>query len=198
MLIFDLVLLCILVWGFIAGLRSGIIVQLGGLAGLFLGVYFAWRFGTQVGLWLGMGENTAAIGGFFALLVAILIAVAIISRLMRGVFRLVGLGVIDKIGGAVISVVKVALVVSLLIYCFDRLNSGSKWVSEDELGRSHLYSPMLGVAHKAFPYIDAIKEILVPAQETAPKPETHEAEDEAGPEIQEEGIEDDDTITYTT
>ena len=49
---FDIILGIPLLYAAYRGFREGIIVQLGGIAGLFIGVYFAFRHSSAVGQWL--------------------------------------------------------------------------------------------------------------------------------------------------
>ena len=46
---FDIILGIPLLYAAYRGFREGIIVQLGGIAGLFIGVYFAFRHSSAVG-----------------------------------------------------------------------------------------------------------------------------------------------------
>ena len=42
--ILDIIVLILLIWAIYNGFRDGIVVQLGGLAGLFIGIYLAFRY----------------------------------------------------------------------------------------------------------------------------------------------------------
>lgn len=167
MLVFDLIILGILIWAFFAGIRNGIVVQIAGLAGLFGGAYLAFRFGGEVGRWLGVNEGMAPVAGFAILFLATLVVVALIGKLLRGMFKIAGLGVIDKIGGAVLSLLKAGLVLALCLYCFDYLNDRTSWVDEEKLEESRFYGPLVSAADKAFPYLDIVKDAVMPQQEKA-------------------------------
>lgn len=174
MLIFDIIIIGTLVWAFFSGLRSGIIVQVAGLAGLFAGAWLAFRFGRQVGLWLGANESMASVAGFIILFLAALIAVAFIGKLLRGMFRLAGLGAIDKLGGALLSLLKIGLIVGLLLYSFDSLNRRTEWFTPQELEESRMYGPMVSVAEHSFPFIDIVKGAVMPGRDDVPAREPNE------------------------
>lgn len=162
-ILIDIILAVPLIWAIWAGFRNGIVVQLGGIAGLLVGVWLAFRYGGRVGAMLNIDPDLDTIIGFIIILVATVLAVAIISRLLRGVFRFAGIAVLDRFGGAILSLFKVGLILGLLLYAFDYLNRTQDWVESDKLEESLLYKPLTGVADFAFPYIDMVKDKLLPA-----------------------------------
>lgn len=161
MIVLDIILLIPLIWAIWSGFRSGIVVQLGGIAGLLIGVWLAFRYGGRVGGWLNVDPSFDPVLGFLIIVVLTVVGVALISRLLRGVFRFAGLAVLDRFGGAVLSLFKVGLVLGLLLYAFAYLNRSQNWVEESKLEKSYLYKPLTGVAKFTFPYVDMLKEKLL-------------------------------------
>ena len=159
--VLDIILLILLALGVYEGFRDGIIVQLGGIAGLLLGVYFAFRFGPWVSSLLAIPEDFSRIAGFIIVLLAVILIVTILSRLLSKVLNVTGLGILNKLGGVILAVFKTGLILGLLLYCFDYLNRRQDWVEKQTLEKSALYSPLIGVAEFAFPYIDFVKEKLL-------------------------------------
>lgn len=167
MLAFDIVIIGMLVWAFFSGLRNGIAVQLCGIAGLLAGVYLALRFGKGFAGWLGIPENVASVSGFIIILIASILILGITGRLIKGMFRLAGLSAVDKIGGAILAVVKVGVVVSMFIYAFDSLNRNTEWIKPEKTGKSKTYSMMLLVAEHSFPFLDMLRETVMTPEENA-------------------------------
>lgn len=161
MTIFDIILVIIFLWAAYRGFCDGIIVQLGGIAGLLLGVYFAFRFGTLVGEWLKVDSEMSNVVGFIIVLALVLVVVAIISRALSAFFSVVGLSLLNKVGGVLLSVVKIGLVMGLLLYSFDYINKNAKWVDDETIERSMIYAPLLQTTEKVFPYIDFVKRRLL-------------------------------------
>lgn len=159
--VLDIILIVFLLWAVYRGFRDGIVVQLGGLAGLFIGIYFAFRHGTALGRWLSIDEKWATIAGFAIILLLVVIAISVLGRLLRGVFRFAGLAILDKVGGILVSAIKVGLILGLLLYSFDWANREQKWVAQEKLDKSVLYRPLIDVAAMAFPYIDFVKDKLL-------------------------------------
>ena len=160
-ILLDIILAIPLIWALWAGFRNGIIVQLGGIAGLLIGVWLAFRYGGKVGSWLHIDASADPVIGFIIIVVITVIAVAIIGRLLKGVFRFAGLAVLDRFGGAILSLLKVGLILGLLLYAFGYLNRSQHWVEEKKLESSLLYKPLTGIAKFTFPYMDMIKDKLL-------------------------------------
>ena len=104
---FDIILGIPLLYAAYRGFREGIIVQLGGIAGLFIGVYFAFRHSSAVGQWLHTDPPIAAAVGFVVILLAVLLVMALLGHLIKGIFKLAGLGPIDAIGGILLGVIEI-------------------------------------------------------------------------------------------
>lgn len=161
-IILDILLAIPLIWALWAGFRNGIIVQVGGIAGLLVGVWAAFKYGSTVGAWLGIDPAADHIIGFIIILILAVLLMSVIGRLLRGVFRFAGLAALDRFGGAVLSLLKIGLVLGLLVYAFDSLNRSQQWVEERTLTNSYLYKPLIGVAKFTFPYVEMAKDKLIP------------------------------------
>ena len=154
---FDIIAGIPLLYAAYKGFRSGIVVQLCGIVGLLCGVYFAFRYGARVGEWLHAGEQVATAAGFVVVVLAVVLALAVAGRLIRGVFRFAGLGVFDAVGGAVFGVLKMMLVLGALLYAFETLNRATGWVESDRYEKAVLYRPVRGTSDLLFPYLREMK-----------------------------------------
>jgi len=154
----DIVIGIPIVWGLWRGFREGIILQLGGIVGVILGIWFASRFSRVLGLWLGINPSMAGIAGFIMIMVGVLLAIALLGWLVRGLFRISGLGMFDSAGGTLLGGFKMALIVSLLLFGFDTLNQKEEWVSRRTLNASYFYYPLKNFSVHIFPYADAVRQ----------------------------------------
>ena len=154
---FDIILGIPLLYAAYRGFREGIIVQLGGIAGLFIGVYFAFRHSSAVGQWLHTDPPIAAAVGFVVILLAVLLVMALLGHLIKGIFKLAGLGPIDAIGGILLGVFKMAVILSLFLYAFETVNSTTRWVENDRYTEAALYKPVRSTTALLFPYLDLMK-----------------------------------------
>ena len=121
----DIVILVIFAVGVITGMMKGAIRQIGSAAGVVVGFIAARLFGEQAGTML-FGAATAAaessispmmvkVMGCIVVYIAVWLAVFLVVRLIRGIVTAVGLGFIDRLGGAVVMVVKLFLAVSIVL-----------------------------------------------------------------------------------
>lgn len=98
MTVFDIVCGLLLAVGAWKGWRDGIIVQLSGILGLLVGVYLAYRYSIPASRWLGSEGMTGQAAGFLIVFGLVLVALALLGRLMRGLFKFAGLGLFDQLG----------------------------------------------------------------------------------------------------
>ena len=115
MSVIDLIVGLLMLWAVFNGWRQGLILQLCSLAGIVLGAWLGIRFGTEAGALLHLDEEFATAGGFLAVFVVVLIAVAIVGRLLRKVFHFAGFGIPDHLLGVAVSAAKTLLVLGLLL-----------------------------------------------------------------------------------
>ncbi len=152
--IIDLIVFIALALAVIDGWRQGLIVQVCSLLGIICGIWVATRYGGAVGEFLKMGEDYASIGGFIAVFVVVIIAVSILSRIIKKLFSFVGLGIIDILLGIFLSVCKIALILSLLFSAFNGINKEMNIVSKSTIANSKLYKPIIGLSDQIFPALD--------------------------------------------
>lgn len=149
------IVLALAVWG---GWKQGLIVQICSLAGIVAGIWLAAHFGAQAGAWLGLDGDIAAPGGFVAVLVAVVLAVAVVARLIRKLFRFAGFGVADVLLGIVVATLKYMLVLSVLFSAFDSLNADYAIVGRETIDGSACYGPVMRLSDAVFPFLEWVGE----------------------------------------
>lgn len=164
----DLIVCLILALALWNGWRQGFIVQICSLGGIVVGIWLASRFGTEVGGWLRLDEEVAAAGGFVTVLIAAILVVAIAGRLIRRLFHFAGLGLADSLLGAVVSVAKYLLILSVLFSAFDRLNVDYSLVGPRMIEHSRSYRPIMRLSESLFPFLEWVGD-QVPVKEENPK-----------------------------
>ncbi|MDR2882235.1 MAG: CvpA family protein [Alistipes sp.] len=149
----DIVIGLLLVLAVWQGWRQGVITQILGLAALGLGVVMAWRWGGDIGGWMGLEQNTAWVVGFVVVLMVVVLAVWLIGRITRGLFRIVGLGVFDNVLGVLFSALKMALFVGLFMMVLDFFDPEGRVVTASVRQGSVVYRAVDGVCDVIFPFI---------------------------------------------
>jgi membrane protein required for colicin V production len=135
------------------GWRQGVITQILGLAALVLGIFLALSYGGAIGGWLGLEDGVARIVGFVIVLAVVIVAVVLIGRLTRGLFRIVGLGVFDNLLGVLFSALKMALFAGLFVMLLDALDRDGRVIPQAVRDGSVMFGVVDGVCDAVFPFV---------------------------------------------
>jgi membrane protein required for colicin V production len=121
----DVALLIVLLYSLARGFFTGFITELGLLLALVAGTIVAGRVAAQVGAPLagvGLGVSARAVAGYVVVLAVIWIAVRIATRVLRRGARILMLGLVDRLAGAVFGLLRgvlIVVVVGFLVVHFD-------------------------------------------------------------------------------
>ena len=159
--ILDIIILICFIPAVIQGIRNGFIAQVISIAALILGVWASARFTPEVSTWLAqyitVSEQVMKVISFTAILLMSFLVLALIGKFLEATFKLVMLGWLNSLLGAVFSLIKAGLVIGLVIMAFCSLNNTFNFVSEEVLNESVLFPPLKKMAYTVFPYL---KELL--------------------------------------
>jgi membrane protein required for colicin V production len=114
----DLLIIVVLVVSVVSAFVKGFFVEVFSLAGVILGLFIAAaNYGALAPWILRIIQNRQAANLIAFLLIALLVMLlaGIAGRLCRGLFRQVGLGIVDRLLGAVFGFVKGCIVVTLVL-----------------------------------------------------------------------------------
>lgn len=158
----DIIILICFIPAVIRGLRKGFIEQAIALISIVLGGWLAYKFSSQVSIWLqpylDMSETVLNVVSFALIVLVVVLALFLLGRLLTGIVKLVLLGWLDRLLGLVFAIIKAALLVGLVIILFDTINVKFELVSNEILDASVLYGPLKDIAYSIFPYL---KELLL-------------------------------------
>lgn len=159
--VLDIILLICFIPAVIQGIRNGFIAQVISIAALILGVWASARFTPEVSTWLAqyitVSEQVMKVISFTAILLMSFLVLALIGKFLEATFKLVMLGWLNSLLGAVFSLIKAGLVIGLVIMAFCSLNNTFNFVSEEVLNESVLFPSLKKMAYTVFPYL---KELL--------------------------------------
>lgn len=179
MVTIDIVLGVILLIAGYLGFKKGLFVTLASLIGLVAGVYgaiyfshYAADFLTQRFNWSTQTTNLAAFAITFLIIVFV---ISLAGKLLTKIADFAALGIINKLLGAVFSVVEYAFIVSVV---FMLVNASENYtiVSEEQRNESILYKPVASLAPLVLPHILQEVDELRDEDELIkePQPETQE------------------------
>jgi membrane protein required for colicin V production len=140
--IFDITVSVLALVALVNGWRKGLIAQICGIVAIFGGIWLAAEFGSDVGAMFGVEARYAKAAGFLVIFLLTMVALAVISKMIQKLFSFVGLGVLNSIFGALLSVAKTALILGVLCSAFESLNAGFNLVDKDKLNKTIFFRPL--------------------------------------------------------
>lgn len=157
-----------------SGWRSGILVQLSGIIGVVLGTWVAYQFSEQIALWVGIDIAGVPYWLLFTVvLLAVLVAAVMLSHLVTHLFKAGGIALPLRILGAAFSLVKGALLLSLMLFLLEMLSAptarepktlheGAEPSKEllESAREARCYPFIKWVADFTFPYLTPAREFI--------------------------------------
>jgi membrane protein required for colicin V production len=141
---------------------NGFFVEITSLVALALGVYGAIHFSYFAADFLkdkvDWTEKYIQIIAFASTFVIIVLLISLTGKLLTKIADIAALGILNKIAGAAFGVIKLALILSIILIVFSKLNRTLPFVSEEGLQSSILYKPVKNLAPTIFPSILAKNE----------------------------------------
>lgn len=104
--------LCYFIW---KGWKRGLIFEIATLAGILVGVWACIHFSTWVAEALNIKGEGAVLVAFFITFAIVVVAAYFLGKAIEGVFKMVKLGGINKLLGALFGMAKCLCVLSVLI-----------------------------------------------------------------------------------
>lgn len=142
MTILDLILaipLGFLIW---KGYRKGAIFEFTNLFGLAFGIWAAFRFCRRVMAWLSFEGDTAILIAFFVTFVAVVVLAHLLGKLIEGVVKLVKVGLLNNLLGALFGLLQGLCILSVLLYYVALIDSHEVLLKPETKEASILYRPV--------------------------------------------------------
>jgi len=154
---FDIIVAALLLFGFVRGLMKGLFVEAASLVSLLAGVYGAIHFSYFVGDWLknsvSWDQKYISLAAFAITFVIIIIAIALLGKVLTRIANFASLGILNKILGGVFGALKIGLILSVIFIFFGKVNNTIPFVKQESLDESILYKPVKKIAPTLFPSI---------------------------------------------
>lgn len=155
--IIDIIILICLIPALIQGIFKGFISQAISIISLILGAWASARFAGIVCNWLAQyisgSEQVLKIVAFVLIFIVVIVGLTLLGKLLEKVIKLVMLGWVNRLLGAVFALMKWLLVMGLLVIAFNSINETFGLVKPEVLAQSHLYPMLTGIADTVFPYL---------------------------------------------
>lgn len=147
----DALIIVPMIWFGYKGFRNGLVMEIIGILSIVAGVYIAARFSAWVGECIGIEGDYAASVSFVITLVAVLVITYLIGRFIDQLVKKLSLGIFNRIGGLLFGLVKIILVMSVLIFSWNRFDRNHRMLSDETRHRSLLFCPMENISLAVWP-----------------------------------------------
>jgi membrane protein required for colicin V production len=157
----DILIAIPMVWFAWKGFTKGFIISLAGLVGLALGIYIAIRFAgftaEKLNGFMNISEEYINLVAFIVTFVAIVALVFLFAHILESALKKVNLSLANKLAGMTFAMLKTALILSSLIYIYNRIDKTESLLKPELKSNSLLYEPIEKVAPALYPYMDIEK-----------------------------------------
>lgn len=154
---FDIILAAILVYGFIQGFRQGLFVALASFVSLIIGIILAIKCSHLVRSvienhvsWNPKYIEVIAFGLTFILVV---VGIILLAKLFTGIASFAQMGWLNTIAGGVFGTLKMALILSILLNLFQKVNIDHYFLSQETMDKSLFYNPIQETSKLIFPSV---------------------------------------------
>ncbi len=155
----DLIILIPLAWAGFKGFKKGFILEVFSLLALFAGIYSAIQFSNYAADFLKdelkIVSDYLPIISFAVTFLAVVIGVYFLGKAVQKVVHIASLEILNRIAGAVFSILKTTLIFCVLIFFLQAADQKMQIIPKEEKEKSMLYIPLLKLSVGILP---AIKE----------------------------------------
>jgi len=153
----DIILAVFLLYFAIKGFSSGFLISIATLAGLVLGFYAASHFSEFTATWLqqdmGLKSGNIRLIAYIVTFVVVIVLIFLLGKFLTGVVKTVGLGIVNRLAGALFGLAKGLLIASFLFLLIARIDSKESLLTASQKKGSVLYKPVSAVAPAVIPLL---------------------------------------------
>lgn len=154
----DIILGILLVLAAIRGFSKGLIAEVASLAALILGIWGTIQFSYVTSDFLveyfNLNTDYLNLISFVVTFVVIVIVVHIVGNVVNKMVETVMLGFVNKLAGLVFGVLKSALILSIILVLFNKIDEDVHILPENTKENSRMYEPIRSFAPSIFPFIE--------------------------------------------
>ena len=153
----DIILTIFLFYFAFKGFTNGFIISIATLIGLVLGFYAAAHFSEFTANWLqhdmGLKSGNIKLISYIVTFVIVVVLIFLLGRFLTGVVKTVGLGIVNRLAGALFGIAKGLLIASFLFLLFTRIDPNESLLTASHKKGSVLYMPVSAIAPTVIPIV---------------------------------------------
>jgi len=151
MALIDFFLLIPLLWFGFKGAKNGAIKEVTNLVAIIIGVVVASRFSHFLGNFLNLETGYAGIIYFAITFIVVIGMLFLAGRIITKFIHMIMLGWLNRILGVVFAVAKTMLILSVVIFYFNKIDRNETILPEESRNASLLFRPIERVAPVVMP-----------------------------------------------
>lgn len=152
----DIVLAVFLVYGLIRGLKNGLFVEIASLVSFFIGIYIAVKFSYLIANLIGDGTSkTVKVVAFVVTLILVVVGIHLLAKVFSKIASTLFLGWLNKLGGAFLGVIRVALLLGIVLSLLLKVNFDNALISKETQEKSLFFNPIVATSEVFFPVLAA-------------------------------------------
>lgn len=159
--ILDIIILIILAWGAFRGFTQGFILQIVTFIALIIGVWASIAFSGIMSEFLsakmGITGKYLPVLSFVLTFVLVVFVAHLIGMLLTRFIEIASLGWLNRLGGVMFGVLKMAFIVSVLLTIQNRIKEKIHIIPEKQIQSSILYKPVSAIAPSIFPHLRSLE-----------------------------------------
>jgi membrane protein required for colicin V production len=142
----DLILLIPIGWAIWKGWQNGFVIEVFSALSIFVGIYLGIHLSDWMSAFLrekfDIQSDNLPIISFLVILILVVVGLFFLSRLITKSVKAGGGETWNKVGGAVFSLTKFLLTLSVLFILFNSLDAKYDLMSEEQKKKSYFYEPI--------------------------------------------------------
>lgn len=158
--ILDIILGALLIYAVYNGLKKGLFVELASLVALVVGIFIAIKFSylirTIIENHVSWSPKILAITAFGLTFFIVVIAIHSLAEVFTSIADFAYLGWLNKLGGAIFSVLKTVLLLSIVFNLFQKININNFIAKQETLNKSMFYNPIQEVSEFIYPSLNKL------------------------------------------
>lgn len=157
------IIIVILLFALIRGFSQGLVKQVFSIIGFILGIIAAYLFAGKVAPYLSEFFNAPLSFmlplSYFLVFIGVVIICSIVGRLFHHLITFATLGPLNRLGGAVVSTLKYAIILGLVLNLYTSLDKNGRLISMEMRENTLLYKPLQQLGEMMLPYIGEIQQL---------------------------------------
>lgn len=154
-ILIDVIILLCLGWGAYKGFKKGFIIQSFTILALVLAIWGGLAFAGMLEPFMkkhfGLSDLVCYVISFILIFALVIILVYTSGYLVTKVADIATLGMMNRLAGAAFGILANALILSVLILLFNRMNDKKHFIEKETIEKTYLYKPIGKVAPAIFP-----------------------------------------------